>query len=135
MIEVSLRASTNARSAPFGPRRWSCPRTSSKLFGRRFKSRKAGYATARWTKRGFAVKGSGLGAPADRLEVAVADGRIASRVVWSRPLPSAPTSVSVHRNGAERWWASFVVRVEVPDAPLFPTGRATGLDVGLRRAA
>jgi IS605 OrfB family transposase len=29
-----------------------------------------------------------------------------------------------------RWWASFVVRVEVPDA-LTSTGRASGLDVGL----
>ncbi|MGH9070648.1 MAG: RNA-guided endonuclease InsQ/TnpB family protein [Acidimicrobiales bacterium] len=98
----------------------------------RFKPRKAGYATARWTARGFSVNGSGLGIKVDdRLAVAVGGGRIALRVVWSRPLPSLPTSVSVYRDRAGLWWASFVVRVEVPEAPVGPTGRATGVDVGL----
>jgi putative transposase len=102
----------------------------------RFKSRKAGYSTARWTRNGFAVSGSGLGVNGDeRVEVAVAGGRIPLRPVWSRPLPSAPTSVTVYRDRAGRWWASFVCRVEVPDAPVAPTGRATGLDVGLRTFA
>jgi putative transposase len=98
----------------------------------RFKSRKAGYSTARWTRNGFAVSGSGLGLKADdRVEVAVAGRRTPLRAVWSRPMPSSPTSVSIYRDRAERWWASFVCRVEVPDAPVAPTGRATGLDVGL----
>ena len=34
MTEVSFRASTRALSAPLGPRRWSCPTTSSRLTGR-----------------------------------------------------------------------------------------------------
>ncbi len=98
----------------------------------RFKARKAGYATARWTRNGFGVSGTGAGrGPDDGLCVAVAGGRIPLRVVWSRPLPSAPSSVSVYRDRAGRWWASFVVRVETPEAPLAPTGRASGLDVGL----
>ncbi|MGH8142343.1 MAG: RNA-guided endonuclease InsQ/TnpB family protein [Steroidobacteraceae bacterium] len=98
----------------------------------RFKPRKAGYATARWTMRGFGVSGTGLGVKGDdRLCLAVAGGRIGLRVVWSRPLPSVPTSVSVYRDRAGHYWASFVVRVEVPEAPLAPTGRASGLDVGL----
>ncbi|HXR22815.1 MAG TPA: transposase [Acidimicrobiales bacterium] len=97
----------------------------------RFKSRKAGYATARWTTNGFSVSGSGLGRRADRLEVAVAGGRLPLRVVWSRPLPSAPTSVTVRRDKAGHWWASFVVEVELPEAPTCPTGRTTGLDMGL----
>jgi putative transposase len=97
----------------------------------RLKSRKAGYATARWTKRGFKVSGTGLGRPGDRLEVATSARRIRLRVVWSRPLPSLPTSVTVYRDAAGRWWASFVVRVEVPADPVQGTGRATGLDVGL----
>lgn len=97
----------------------------------RFKQRKAGYATARWTKNRFGVAGSGLGQPGDRLLVAVAGGRLPLRVVWSRPLPSEPTSVTVNRDRASRWFASFVVRVEVPDAAVAPTGRSTGLDVGL----
>ena len=49
--------------------------------------------------------------------------------VWSRPLPSAPRSVTVYRDAAGRWWASFVVRVE-PE-PVGATGQSTGVDVGL----
>jgi len=92
----------------------------------RFKSRKAGYATAEWTTNGFAVK-NGL------LHVAVASGRTALRVVWSRPLPSVPRSVRVYRDAAGRWWASFVVRVE-PDE-VGTTGESTGLDLGLNAFA
>jgi putative transposase len=97
----------------------------------RFKSRKARYATARWTKCGFAVSGSGLGLPDDRLEVGTSAGRIRLRVVWSRPLPSPPSSATVYRDPAGRWWASFVVRIEAPAQPLPLTGQATGLDLGL----
>ncbi|HUC38122.1 MAG TPA: transposase [Acidimicrobiales bacterium] len=97
----------------------------------RFKSRKAGHATARWTRNGFKVSGTGMGLGDDRLAVAVAGGRLALRVVWSRPLPSRPTSVTVFCDRAGRWWASFVCRIEVPDAPVAPTGRTTGIDVGL----
>jgi putative transposase len=93
--------------------------------------RKGSHATARWTRRGFVVSGSGLGAFRDRLEVATGAGRTPIRVVWSRPLPAAPTSVTVYRDPAGRWWASFVVQVKVPSSELPSTGRATGLDVGL----
>lgn len=96
----------------------------------RFK-RKGTHATARWTRQGFTVSGSGLGRPSDRLEVATSAGRVRLRVVWSRPLPSPPTSVTIYRDAAGRWWASFVVRIEVPAGPVHWTGRATGLDVGL----
>ena len=96
-----------------------------------FKARKSNYATAEWTKNGFNVTGSGLGRPGDQLRVATAAGRLALRVVWSRPLPAAPSSVNVRKDAAGHWWASFVVRFEVPDAPVAPTGRSTGLDVGL----
>jgi putative transposase len=97
----------------------------------RFKKRRDGYASAEWTRNGFAVSGTGLGAKHDRLSVAVAGGRVALRVVWSRPLASPPSSVTVYQDRAGRWWASFVCRVEVPDIPVAPTGRVTGLDVGL----
>ena len=97
----------------------------------RFKKRKAGYATARWTTNGFKVSGSALGAPGERLEIAVAGGRIPLRVAWFRPLPSQPSSVTVYRDRAGRWWASFVARLQIPDTPLAPTGRASGVDVGL----
>jgi putative transposase len=97
----------------------------------RFKSRKTGHATARWTRRGFKVSGSGLGRAGDRLEVATSAGRIQLRVVWSRPLPSPPTSVTIYRETTGLWWASFVVQLEVPVGPVQGTGRATGLDLGL----
>jgi putative transposase len=87
----------------------------------RFK-RKKSHATASWNLNGFALD-------AGRLSVAVAGGRARLRVVWSRPLPSAPKSVTVYRDAAGRWWASFVVRVE-PD-PVGVTGQDTGVDVGL----
>lgn len=102
----------------------------------RFKSRKAGYATARWTHNGFSVSGTGLGlGKDDRLAVATAGGRVPLRVVWSRPLPSHPSSVTVYRDRAGRSWASFVCRLQVPGAPVAPTGAATGLDVGLETFA
>ena len=100
-----------------------------------FRARKVGYATARWTRSGFAVSGSGRGAARDRLHVAVAGGRVALRVVWSRPLPSDPTSVTVSQDRIGRWWVSFVVRSQVPEVPTALTGLATGLDVGLNTFA
>jgi putative transposase len=87
----------------------------------RFKKRGA-CSSARWTVRGFSIKN-------DRLSVAVAGGRIDLRVVWSRSLPSMPKSVTVYRDAAGHWWASFVVRIEAGETP--STGIATGLDVGL----
>jgi putative transposase len=97
----------------------------------RFKKRRDRYATARWTCRGFKVAGSGLGMAGDRLMVAVGGGRTALRPVWSRPLPSDPTSVTVYRDRAGRCCASFVCRVQVPETAVAAGGRATGLDVGL----
>ncbi|HVB00032.1 MAG TPA: transposase [Acidimicrobiales bacterium] len=89
------------------------------------------YATARWTKRGYRVTGTGGGAAGDRLSVAAPDGRTELRVVWSRPLPSEPASVTIYRNAAGRYFASFVVKIDVPEERVSPTGDRTGLDVGL----
>ncbi|MGO9657326.1 MAG: RNA-guided endonuclease InsQ/TnpB family protein [Acidimicrobiales bacterium] len=63
--------------------------------------------------------------------MAVAGEQATLGVVWSRPLPSAPSSVTVYQDRAGRWWASFVVTLELPEAPLGPTGRCSGLDMGL----
>jgi putative transposase len=103
----------------------------------RFRSRKRGEGhSAEWTKNGFAVSGSGLGRyQSDRLAVAVGGGRLALRVAWSRPLPSPPSSATVYRDRAGRWWASFVCKVQIPDRPVNPTGRTTGLDLGLETFA
>jgi putative transposase len=91
----------------------------------KYKKRRAGYASAEWTKNGFTVGGTGLGIAGDRLAVATSAGRVSVPVVWSRPLPTEPTSVTIYSDRAGRWFASFVVRLEVPEAPLDPTGRTT----------
>ena len=96
----------------------------------KFKKKNA-YKTARWTTLGFSVTGTGGGAPGDRLSVATRVGRAEIPVVWSRLLPSAPTSVTVYQDATGHYWASFVVEVAVPETPLPATGRTTGLDAGL----
>jgi putative transposase len=50
-------------------------------------------------------------------------------VRWSRPLPGAPSSVTVIRDAAGRFFASFVV--EVTGQPLPETERECGIDLGL----
>ncbi len=50
-------------------------------------------------------------------------------VRWSRNLPAAPTSVTVIRDAAGRFFASFVA--EVTREPLPQTGRECGIDLGL----
>ena len=73
----------------------------------------------------------GLGRPGDRLEVAIGGRRLPLRVAWSRPLPSAATSVTIRKDAVGHYWASFVVRVEIADVPCAKSGRVSGLDVGL----
>jgi putative transposase len=50
-------------------------------------------------------------------------------VVWSRDLPGDPSSVTVVRDAAGRYFASFVCEVSVQ--PLPGNGRAVGLDLGV----
>lgn len=98
--------------------------------GQRPRFKKTGtHHTARWTTRGFKVTGTGGGTRGDRLSLALPGGREEFPVVWSRPLPSEPKSVTVYRCAEGHYWASFVVRVpvEVVDLP----DRNTGVDVGL----
>jgi putative transposase len=97
----------------------------------KFKKR-GSYKTARWTTNGFSITGTGVGIKGDRLSIATRVGRVKIPVVWSRPLPSKPTSVTVYKDDSADWyWASFVVKIPIPDTPLPMTGRTTGLDVGL----
>ncbi|HYV79074.1 MAG TPA: transposase [Streptosporangiaceae bacterium] len=85
--------------------------------------RKHGRQSVRLTRNGFRLRGQ-------RLYVAKV-GEIAVR--WSRPLPSAPSSVTVIREPDGRYYASFVV--ERPAAPLPACGREVGVDMGLNRLA
>jgi putative transposase len=54
-------------------------------------------------------------------------------VRWSRPLPGEPSSVTVIRDAAGRYFVSFVVQTDpAADAQRFPdSGREVGIDLGL----
>lgn len=54
-------------------------------------------------------------------------------VVWSRELPSAPSSVRVYRDPIGHWWASFVV--EEDREPLPDSTSTIGIDWGVKAIA
>lgn len=88
--------------------------------------RRAGAQSARFTRNGFTLRPNG------RLHVAkVGD----LKIVWSRELPSDPSSVTVIKTPTDKYYASFVVAVddgaEVLD-PLTGPEVDTGIDLGLK---
>jgi putative transposase len=88
-----------------------------------FRKRGRSLPTMNYTRQGFALR-DGL------LTVA---GGISLRVVWSRPLPSAPSSVRVYQDALGHWHASFVVETEADPYP--ETGAAIGIDWGVKDIA
>ena len=50
-------------------------------------------------------------------------------IVWSRPLPSDASSVTVIKDAANRYFLSFVV--ETNAEPLEPNGQSVGIDLGI----
>ncbi|MGW3664310.1 RNA-guided endonuclease InsQ/TnpB family protein [Streptomyces sp. NPDC005141] len=89
----------------------------------RIKRKREALVSLNYTRRGFRVRD-------DRLHLA---GNIALTVVWSRDLPTDPTSVRVYRDSLGHWYASFVVQAVVE--PLPATGRAIGIDWGVKETA
>lgn len=89
----------------------------------KLKSRKKSDPSLEYTTNGFAIR----------------DGRLCLAkcppipVVWSRGLPSKPTSVRVYRDNLGHWYASFVVRVE--DELGAPTAAGIGVDWGVKTTA
>jgi putative transposase len=96
-------------------------RKGPKISPPRFRSRKDSRQAVRFTANArFKVLGNGkLRLPK------IGD----VQVRWSRPLPAAPSSVTVIRDAAGRFFASFVV--EVNEAPLPETEAECGTDLGL----
>lgn len=89
----------------------------------RFKSKRRSRASAEYTRSGFRWR-------AGQLTLAKQDVPLDIR--WSRPLPEGvePSTVTVSRDGAGRWFVSLLV--EDPTVqPLPPTGMAVGVDVGI----
>ncbi|KAA8888615.1 transposase [Nocardia colli] len=88
-----------------------------------FKTRKRARVSLEYTRRGFSIRNGRL---------VLAKGVIVP-VVWSRELPSEPTSVRVTRDSVGHWYASFVVRrsAELPAA----AEGLIGVDWGVRVTA
>jgi putative transposase len=89
----------------------------------RFRSRKDNRQSIRLTRNGFRITIAGV--------------RVAKvgdvRLVWSRVLPSVPSSVTVIKEADGRYYASFVV--EVADTPLPQSASDVGIDLGLTSLA
>ncbi|MFI5889780.1 RNA-guided endonuclease InsQ/TnpB family protein [Actinoplanes sp. NPDC051513] len=84
--------------------------SSFKVKGRglpKAKKRKKALPSLEYTTRGFRIKDGRLCLP----------GKVTIPVVWSRELPSEPSSVRVHQDNLGHWYASFVVRRDVTPAP------------------
>ncbi|MFD4643789.1 RNA-guided endonuclease InsQ/TnpB family protein [Lentzea sp. NPDC058436] len=88
----------------------------------RFKSRKRSRASAEYTRSAFRWRDG-------RLSLAKMVEPLA--IVWSRPLPegSEPSTVTVSRDSAGRWFVSILVETGVDRYP--PVTSAVGVDVGL----
>ncbi|MFE1557918.1 RNA-guided endonuclease InsQ/TnpB family protein, partial [Streptomyces sp. NPDC058734] len=89
----------------------------------RVKRKREAAPSLNYTQRGFRIKDG-------RLHLA---GGIVLTVVWSRGLPSAPSSVRVYRDSLGHWYASFVA--VAPVEPLPATSRAIGIDWGVKETA
>lgn len=86
----------------------------------RFRSRKDSRQSIRFTRGNFSIRKSG------KLNL----GKIGEVPVrWSRELPSEPSSVTVIRDAAGRYFASFVVAVA--PQPLPERSEEVGIDLGL----
>jgi len=89
----------------------------------KFKSHKKTNPSLEYTRRGFTIRGGRL-----RLS-----GGVSIPVVWSRDLPSEPSSVRVYQDSLGYWYASFVVCRDAKPVPEF--GGAIGIDWGVRSTA
>lgn len=94
----------------------------------KFKSRHRALPSLQYSKNGFSLKEDGSGKPRLHLPHGVV-----VRPVWSRDLPSEPTSVNVYRDACGDWWCSFVVRVAVETLP--SVNSAIGIDWGVTETA
>lgn len=90
----------------------------------RFKAAKTSLPSLNYTLRGLSIRDG-------RLRLA---GGVVLPVVWSRDLPSKPSSVRVYRDAAGWWWASFVVQRATRTKPRQHNG-VIGVDWGVQTPA
>ncbi|MFB2979087.1 RNA-guided endonuclease InsQ/TnpB family protein [Microseira sp. BLCC-F43] len=79
--------------------------------------------SARFTNTGFSLKGGQI----YLAKIGDLD------VVWSRELPSAPSSVTVIKDSAKRYFLSFVVEIKPENLPQSDNG--IGIDLGIKTFA
>jgi len=77
-----------------------------------------------YTTRGFRIKDGRLCLP----------GKVTVAVLWSRQLPSEPTSVRVYQDNLGHWYASFVVK-RTAVVPGETSGTSIGVDWGVKTTA
>ncbi|WP_433759737.1 RNA-guided endonuclease InsQ/TnpB family protein [Nocardia sp. CA-135398] len=87
------------------------------------KARKKALPSLEYTTRGFGISNGRLTLPKG----------VTIPVVWSRELPSSPTSVRVYQDNLGHWYASFVVRREIQIYPRCERG--IGIDWGVSTTA
>lgn len=87
------------------------------------KKRNGSLPTLAYTVRGFSIRDGRLRLP----------GGVSIPVVWSRSLPSEPTSCQVYQDSLGHWYASFVVRREAERLP--DADGAIGIDWGVTKTA
>jgi len=81
--------------------------------------RRRGYQTARFTNNAFKVLQDKVYLPKiGQLEI-----------IWSRDLPSVPTSVTVIKDAANRYFLSFLVEINPTQLP--DNGKSVGIDLGI----
>jgi len=93
-------------------------RKGKKLRPPKFKRRKS-KQSARFTSNGFTINQHNVTLP----KIGKLD------IVWSRPLPSEPSSVTVIKDSAARYFLSFVVEITPEILP--DNGKAIGIDLGI----
>lgn len=122
---VLVQACQDARMAY---RNWfesmSGKRKGRKVGAPKFRSRKGNRQSIRFTRNGFSLRPNGKLYAAKIGEL---------KVAWSRELPSEPSSVTIVKDSANRYFASFVVQLD--DAPLPQADSEVGIDLGLNTFA
>jgi putative transposase len=83
--------------------------------------------TAEFTRSGFSFD-----AENNRLILAKMGG-VPLKIVWSRPLHSPPSSLTIIRKPSGKYFVSFVIEAPAPNAP--QTGESIGIDFGISHLA
>ncbi|WP_138997693.1 RNA-guided endonuclease InsQ/TnpB family protein [Rhodococcus zopfii] len=91
----------------------------------RYRARKKSLPSLEYTRRGFRIRDGRLVLPKG----------VSIPVVWSRALPSEPSSVRITRDSLGHWYASFVVTREAAPIPVADEGSGVGIDWGVTQTA